>query len=561
MDPPERWQSIAPATDEPGQQRPTSDSRRRRQAIPVACVQCRSGKAKCDGTRPRCTRCHTNDLPCQYDVAEGVSRAERMKLLKKDTLARKVEGLERIIDFLRSRSDNEATTVLARLRLGDRVEDVAASLPPISSAAASFKPPNLYSQDSAESSRSGGTSHMSSGAFIEGEAFPSFGRSSTASPIVFPDRRPSIPSTTSSKGKHPVLVDGAEDSSFLTPLFDRQDFLLPGYGNDIDDEPDVEDDGMIDPRLLGRVPSIDFAASPASSIGTSKSATPSPQKEDLLISAYATQLRQRQQIVDTIRLHPNLNLRNLFGNLPFSSSIRANNHPTIVQDSQITNLSLPTWSMMTINTRLDPGSLGQAFSPILQEAAGLIQAGTPIELVIETHPNIAALFDPPEYERSGILSRWAAGMVHGVQRRGNTFTCFGSMYIFWWLMRWMIYPSPKTYAALPEWLRPTPNQLFMPHINILDFIAWPAFRELAVQIPSMQQRMQWLMEMCITVRCDWRSTGEEAVARHPETGLWDLCPSAQQAVRDLSNWSVGPSFRGYVSNADSYVNVRTEYNE
>lgn len=64
-----------------------------------------------------------------------------MKLLKKDTLARKVEGLERIIDFLRSRSDNEATTVLARLRLGDRVEDVAMSLPAITSPGASFKPP------------------------------------------------------------------------------------------------------------------------------------------------------------------------------------------------------------------------------------------------------------------------------------------------------------------------------------------------------------------------------------------------------------------------------------
>lgn len=129
-------------------------------------------------------------------------------------------------------------------------------------------------------------------------------------------------------------------------------------------------------------------------------------------------------------------------------------------------------------------------------------------------------------------------------KAGDNFTCFGSMYIFWWVMRWMIYPSPETYAAIPEWLRPTyvrrfhtvlipanliprPNQLFMPHINILDFIAWPAFREFAVQIPSMQQRMRWLMDMSLTVRCDWRSNGEEAIIRNRNTGLWDLCPSAK----------------------------------
>lgn len=32
----------------------------------------------------------------------------------------------------------------------------------------------------------------------------------------------------------------------------------------------------------------------------------------------------------------------------------------------------------------------------------------------------------------------------------------------------------------------------------------------------------------------------------------------QVSLRDLSNWSVGPSFRGYVSNADSYVRIRVE---
>jgi hypothetical protein len=132
------------------------------------------------------------------------------------------------------------------------------------------------------------------------------------------------------------------------------------------------------------------------------------------------------------------------------------------------------------------------------------------------------------------------------------------MYLFWSLMRWMISPSPETYEAMPDWLRPTPNQLFMPHINIVDFVVWPAFRELVVQIPAMQERMEWLMDMSNNIQCDWWLSTGEALCKHEETGLVDLCPVAKEAVRSLSNWSVRPSFRGYVGNADSYVRIRTE---
>jgi len=160
------------------------------------------------------------------------------------------------------------------------------------------------------------------------------------------------------------------------------------------------------------------------------------------------------------------------------------------------------------------------------------------------------------------------GCWHGAQRSaesesllmiiGNTFTCFASMYLFWYLIRWMISPSEETYKAMPEWLRPTPNQLFMPHINFVDFVAWPAFRELVVQIPTMQERMEWLMDMSQTLHCDWSFPTEEALSRDEETGLLDLCSVAKETMRDLSNWSVAPSFRGYVSNADTYVRIRTE---
>lgn len=258
---------------------------------------------------------------------------------------------------------------------------------------------------------------------------PTSRHDSSASHGSTSEHRPSwitVPSTTATSSRSGVerrvsnvpssdLVDGRQ---FLSLLFDREDYLLAI--SESEDEDNADDNGLdrtLDPRLLfegGKLPM-------GSPMDTSSSRMPSPEKAekgDTVRSIHVTHLRSRQPIVNTIRIHPNLNLRNLFGNLPFSSGVRANNYPEDVQDTQVSNLFLPTWAMMTVNTRPDPGSIKLAFPNILQEATAMLDSGTPLEFVIETHPNIAALFDEEEFKTAGILSRWAAGMVHSVMLRG-----------------------------------------------------------------------------------------------------------------------------------------------
>lgn len=123
--------------------------------------------------------------------------------------------------------------------------------------------------------------------------------------------------------------------------------------------------------------------------------------------------------MNTLKLHPNLNLENLFGNFPFSSSVRTNNYPREVQDAQVNNLFVPTWAMMTVSTRPDPGSIKTAFHGLHEEIAIMIDNGVPTKAIIETHPNIAALFDEDQYNMSGVLSRWAASIVHSIYLKGT----------------------------------------------------------------------------------------------------------------------------------------------
>ena len=463
-------------------------------------------RLQCDGIRPRCTRCRDNDLACQYDVAEGVSRAERMKLLKRDSMSSRVEEMERVMNVLRSGSDIQASTLLARLRLGERMEDVAKSLPPTTSTMFVSNPPryangrfpirlvchslmtcslSLQAQDSAGTSNSGVS--QESGYMLNDTAGAPLlqhdsGASHASSSIHHPNWAAAPSSTATSlrsagKRRQSTAPSGelTEDCQFLSLLFDRQDYLLPGSDSEDEDNSDAEFDKTLDPRLL-----FEGGKRPIESpMDMSVSRLSSPEKGENVRSIHVTHLRSRQPIVNTIRIHPNINLRNLFGNLPFSSSIRANNYPEDVQDTQVNNLFLPTWAMMTVSTRPDPGSVRTAFPSILQEATALLESGTPVEVVVEVHPNIAALFNENDFNASGLLSRWAAGMVHSVMlkgaycrstacrfmyleeetkskvRTGNDFTCFAYMHLFWYLMRWMIYPSPETYEMIPEWLRPT----------------------------------------------------------------------------------------------------------
>lgn len=368
-----------------------------------------------------------------------------MKLLKRDGLAGRYEGMERVINALRSGSDSQAVTLLARLRLGERVDEVAKTLPatatlmPVSTApryanadfsfpfarcSSMTRLPSLHTQGSP-----GASASVLSQELIHPSSeytSPSTLRHNSSVPYTsLSEHRPSWPGPSSTasalrssgKGKQPTAPNGddvIEDPPFLSLLFDRQDFLLSISESEDDDPSDTDTDKTLDPRLLfeGGINSV------GSPMDMSSSRMPSPEKKEFGRSIHVTHLRSRQPIGNTVKIHHNLNPHNLFGNLPFSSSIRANNYPVDVQDTQLNNLFLPTWAMMTVSTIPDPGSVKLAFPAVFQDATALLESGTPVALVMEAHPNIAALFDEGAFNTSGILSRWAAGMVHSLMLKG-----------------------------------------------------------------------------------------------------------------------------------------------
>jgi hypothetical protein len=334
-----------------------------------------------------------------------------MKLLKRDSLSSRVDEMERVIHFLRSGSDIEASTILARLRLGQRIEDIAKGFPTVSLPPSAGAPPSLLVSES--SNASANSMNPDSPTIHSATAGPSVSKPDSTVSHVSPTLERSIwpgPDVVATsqmspgKGKQPAVVGEIDKNAFMLPLFDRDDYMLAR--NESDQEEDIYDGDvsqLVDPRLIQRSRSgSDGSLMDNSRIRVSSPENKLPTKNlGEFRSIHATH-HQRQSISNTIRIHHTFDVRDLLDNVALSSSSQAKSDSADLRDVQANNLSLPTWAMMIATPRPGSGSLRYAFSGILEKATAMIELGTPVELIIETHPNIAALFDKDQYENSGI---------------------------------------------------------------------------------------------------------------------------------------------------------------
>lgn len=96
----------------------------------------------------------------------------------------------------------------------------------------------------------------------------------------------------------------------------------------------------------------------------------------------------------------------------------------------------------------------------------------------------------------------------------------------------------------------------MPHMHFLDFLIWPTMRDFAVQLPTLQEYTDWMADLCDNIQCHWPFPLEDATFDNARVGKYDLTDLAKDSVLSLPSWSVGPTFRDHLPNADMYVKIR-----
>ncbi|XEV02459.1 hypothetical protein FSHL1_007746 [Fusarium sambucinum] len=587
------YRPIKPALSNDGTFRKGPQDRaasKRNGIIKSACWECRKRKSKCNGLKPACANCTKWGAECIYDSDVRDAKVRNLKSVN-EQLELELEAAKTLLIQVASGPDRIRSIVLELLQSAKEpleILEVLSNTGGIDSTMANSQVPDQTNIPH----------FLTEGVLPDAEPYAAsnsgladdgFGYSSTTQapsyqshldtarniPVYPTDDSPSLqpPQVLQSQSQsqsqatipfHSKVEDSPDSiqlansfsaisrqtgkqSLFFQPLFNHDDFLLttadvPGRS------PHNSQHGTVD-HINEQSPLMHKGSTHSMSTAVSDVG-------NYISSQSNLQANSEESLSSSLDIQPNF--RNHFNNLSLSSSIRANGYPRNIQDAQIRNIFVPDWAAASLNTIPDPGHLDDAFGDIYRRATSLLESGEPVNRIAGHHPNVAALYDQQEFDRSCLLSQWAARMVHSVKRQGYDFTCFASMNVFWYMMRWMVDPTPESYAAMPEWIRPTSNQLFTPHISMADFVLWPGFRDLVVQLPQLQERMEWLADMSLFIKCDWPYPLEQALHRNPVSGDVDLVDLAKQHVWTLGCWSVGPSFRGFLHDADSYLLVRTE---
>lgn len=125
-------------------------------------------------------------------------------------------------------------------------------------------------------------------------------------------------------------------------------------------------------------------------------------------------------------------------------------------------------------------------------------------------------------------------------------------YIF---SRWILAPSPSTFAALPPFLRPVPEQLDSPHPLALNMVPWPKVRVALIhQWPLYRDNHRDLFDLltcCVRVRWPW---GESVLERADDNALV-MRPEFFTAFTSEGGWTITRDFVDHYPGLFAGVNV------
>lgn len=101
----------------------TDRTRKKADSVQSACIQCQKRKTKCSGKRPVCRFCSDRNLKCSWDIGEGLTKNADLKR-KLQEANKRSDDLDILVNAMRSGSDQTSSMLLARLRIGDSLEQL-----------------------------------------------------------------------------------------------------------------------------------------------------------------------------------------------------------------------------------------------------------------------------------------------------------------------------------------------------------------------------------------------------------------------------------------------------
>ncbi|CAO2655218.1 Nn.00g102820.m01.CDS01 [Neocucurbitaria sp. VM-36] len=231
----------------------------------------------------------------------------------------------------------------------------------------------------------------------------------------------------------------------------------------------------------------------------------------------------------------------------------------------------------------------------LQDRQSRAAEGVPIKtLVGPLYPNFTSLAYPDRTVESHPLSKLFTDILRTFPDICGMPEQVAVIFIMFLVMRWQIEPTQENYDRMPHWITPRPSQLFTAHPCWCDHIPWPRLRDKIIATQPFVSFENFFIPFTTTISLNWPyeprdcllpaskirtstlSSTSSVPASSPfsthvnagsppgpatpqvstpgvagsigplpaEDDQWLINPAFESHLRDLNNWSLGPSFRG-----------------
>ncbi|THZ80215.1 hypothetical protein D6C84_07636 [Aureobasidium pullulans] len=229
-----------------------------------------------------------------------------------------------------------------------------------------------------------------------------------------------------------------------------------------------------------------------------------------------------------------------YDSMPFSSGIKANHCTTHIQDVQLANLSTAPWMVQTAwmaeyEIPESPSRWASAsFIGIRHRARLMIANEAPLESIIgptSLHRLLDDRVRDPDLQWN--VSDWAQDFMSNFPHMNipDKVACWA---ILWKVLRWQTFQSKATFEQVPGWCRPSPSEMFCPHMPIIICLAWPKLRRFFVEQAS---NADWVQAVMGSISVSW-PYGEETVFKTEANGALAMSDAFEAWINDGSNWSL-----------------------
>jgi len=252
------------------------------------------------------------------------------------------------------------------------------------------------------------------------------------------------------------------------------------------------------------------------------------------ISNASSELQTHPAVYDAMQVSKQSPVLEMFGDLRLLSESHSRQYHTSLEE--FTVRSSATIPMFLIQSRLavEDSPLSKVFTGFRDAARQMVATGTPALDIVNRTDVVVDLFFRDRWPTDGFTcSSWACELCRTFGDLDD-FVRVGCVFLLTRLMRWMICPTPETYAEVPECQRPTPTQCFIPHMPAIDLFPIPAMRDMLCI--SLEDWMTPLTQVGLS--CNWPYTMKEALETDVVTGSVRVSERFGQHVSKSENWSL-----------------------